>query len=134
MTNQTPAELLARIEELETLKEQEVKHSVKLEARIAELEADAKFWFDRYTASPSPDLYEKLKEALAAEKAKTQKAISKLKEKVLEHKQAYSLDIFPNSEILDDNSTRDSISAKMGRHMCDCFLKYIDELAQEGEG
>jgi len=54
-------------------------------------------------------------------------AIEQLKAKVLKHKDAYALDIFPNSERLDENSTRDSISARMGRHMCDCFLEYIAE-------
>lgn len=46
---------------------------------------------------------------------------------VLLHKDAYSLDLFPNSEVIDKLSSIDSISAKMGRHMCDCFLQYIDK-------
>lgn len=50
-----------------------------------------------------------------------------LREKIASHKLYYSLEIFPNSETLTDQSSRDSISAKMGRHMCDVFLKYIDE-------
>lgn len=53
--------------------------------------------------------------------------MGKLKAKVIYHREAYSLDIFPNSEKLDENSTTASISARMGRHMCDCFLDYMAE-------
>jgi len=60
-------------------------------------------------------------------------AIEQLKAKVLKHKDAYALDIFPNSEKLDENSTRDSISARMGRHMCDCFLEYIANILSGGK-
>ncbi len=60
-------------------------------------------------------------------------AIESLKVKVLKHKDAYALDIFPNSEKLDENSTRDSISARMGRHMCDCFLEYIANILSGGK-
>jgi hypothetical protein len=59
--------------------------------------------------------------------------LSKLRGQVLDLKQAYGLDIFPNSEVLNDASSRDSISAKMGRHMCDVFLRFIDEAASELE-
>lgn len=61
------------------------------------------------------------------------KFIRILEYKINNHKDAYSLDIFPNSEKLDENSTRDSISAKMGRHMCDCFFQYINEALEELE-
>lgn len=77
----------------------------------------------------------KLRADLAKYKEQVFVAITELKVKVAQHKQAYGLDIFPNSEFLDDNSSRDSVSAKMGRHMCDCFIRYIDEsFAKIGAG
>ena len=68
--------------------------------------------------------------ALLEERARSEK----LREKVMKHREHYGLDIFPNSETLDENSTRDSISAKMGRHMCDVFLEYIDESFTKAKG
>lgn len=65
------------------------------------------------------------------EKLKNANAV--LREKVIKHKEAYGTDIFPNSVKLDNNSTRDSISANMGRHMCDCFLRYMDEALKEAD-
>lgn len=50
-----------------------------------------------------------------------------LKTKVVEHMEAYSLDIFPDSLSPDKNSSMESVSAYMGRHMCRCFLRYIEE-------
>lgn len=67
----------------------------------------------------------------------TEQALDLLEENVKAHREAYGLDIFPNSEKLDENSSRESISARMGRHMCDCFLKYIAEarmLAAQNSG
>lgn len=71
--------------------------------------------------------------------AKVKAAIEGLKERVKKHREAYSLDIFVNSEALTASSSIDSISANMGRHMCDCFVRYIDEAlaafeAGRGEG
>jgi hypothetical protein len=54
-------------------------------------------------------------------------ALDHLEERVKEHRQAYGLDIFPNSEKLTAESSRESVAARMGRHMCDCFLRYIFE-------
>lgn len=54
-------------------------------------------------------------------------ALDHLEDRVKEHRQAYGLDIFPNSEKLDSRSSRESVAARMGRHMCDCFLGYIAE-------
>lgn len=61
-------------------------------------------------------------------------ALKFIKEKIEYHKQAYSLELFPNSKTIDDNSTKDSISAKMGRHMCNVFLGYINEALKEFRG
>lgn len=54
-----------------------------------------------------------------------------LRERVRKHREAYGLEFFPNSETLDDRSSRDSVGAKMGRHMCDCFERYMDETQAE---
>lgn len=54
--------------------------------------------------------------------------VEALRAKVIEHRKAYALDIFVNSEVITAGSSIDSISANMGRHMCDCFLRYIDEV------
>jgi hypothetical protein len=62
---------------------------------------------------------------------KVRRLVGALKDKVNYHRQAYGLDIFPNSEVLTDESSRDNVAARMGRHMCDCFLQYIDESAKE---
>jgi DNA-directed RNA polymerase subunit M/transcription elongation factor TFIIS len=60
--------------------------------------------------------------------AEIEKKKSELISKIEYHKKHYSVEIFPNSVKLDENSTRESIAAHMGRHMCDCILKYIEEI------
>lgn len=61
------------------------------------------------------------------------KVIEKLKGKIEYHRQAYDLDIFPNSVVITPESSVDNISARMGRHMCDQFLGYIEEAIEAGE-
>lgn len=72
--------------------------------------------------------------AIKAVSERENDALKFIKDKIEYHKQAYSLDLFPNSEKLDDNSTRESISAKMGRHMCDVFLCYLNEALKDYRG
>lgn len=72
--------------------------------------------------------------AIKAVSEREDDTIKFIKDKIEYHKQAYSLELFPNSETIDDNSTRESISAKMGRHMCDVFLGYINEALKEFRG
>lgn len=47
------------------------------------------------------------------------------------HEEAYGLDIFPNSEKIDGDSSIESVSAHMGRHMIKCFRQYIREAFEE---
>lgn len=72
--------------------------------------------------------------AIKAVSEREDDTIKFIKDKIEYHKQAYSLELFPNSETIDDNSTRESISAKIGRHMCDVFLGYINEALKEFRG
>lgn len=67
----------------------------------------------------------------AIHQERIKKLVEKLKAKIDFHEQAYSLDIFPDSETINERSTIDSISARMGRHMIKCFREYIHETLQE---
>lgn len=62
-----------------------------------------------------------------------ERLIQNLEKKVDYHRQHYSLDLFPNSYQITEESSRDSVSAKMGRHMCDWFREYIDQALKELE-
>ena len=47
------------------------------------------------------------------------------------HEEAYGLDIVPNSEKIDGDSSIESVSAHMGRHMIKCFRLYIKQAFEE---
>lgn len=67
-----------------------------------------------------------------AERMEQYRILKALKEKVKHHANAYDTDIFPDYTLKENPSPSvDAISAKMGRHMCDCFLVYIDEAFAE---
>lgn len=51
-----------------------------------------------------------------------------LKTRIEEHAKAYPTDIFP-----DDSRSPEGYGAKMGRHMCHVFLKYIEDALMEIE-
>lgn len=70
--------------------------------------------------------------AQAQEQAKAQKLVEDLKLKIIKHKEYYHTDIFPDYKInIESQPSIDRVSAKMGRHMCDRFLDYINEALAE---
>lgn len=61
--------------------------------------------------------------------------VDELKSKVEYHKGAYATDIFPDYTLKENpNPTIDQVGGKMGRHMCDVFLRYIDEALSKHRG
>ena len=66
------------------------------------------------------------------EQARANQQFGDLRSKVLEHREAYSTDIFPDYTLNENpNPSIDQVSGKMGRYMCDVFLKYIDDSQQK---
>jgi len=60
--------------------------------------------------------------------------LNQLREKVRRHREAYSTDVFPDYSFSEGaKPSIDQVAGKMGRHMCEVFLHYIDEVEKEQE-
>jgi hypothetical protein len=58
-------------------------------------------------------------------------ARSEMIEFIKNHREAYSLELFPNSAAIKTTSTHSDVAARVTRHTCDVILK---ELGLSGEG
>lgn len=52
-----------------------------------------------------------------------------IRKKIRKHKEYYAVDIFPDYSLAKgDKPSIDQVSGKMGRHMCDIILEYVNEV------
>ncbi len=74
----------------------------------------------------------KILNELTAIKEREAGLLGAIKSKVLNHKEYYHTDIFPDYRLdAGDKPSIDQVSGKMGRHMCDVFMRYADEALAE---